>query len=72
MVSTPGLKPGPNWWEACALTIAPPLLTLVHAAIGGFDFSLLIFQVRLLFIRLFGSMDQSLQRRTLSEHLNQL
>ena len=72
MASTPGLKPGPDWWEACALTIAPHLLTLVHAAIGGFDFSLLIFQVRLLFIRLFGRMDQSLQRSALSEHLDRL
>ena len=26
MVSTPGFKPGPNWWEVSALTTAPPLL----------------------------------------------
>ena len=26
MASTLGLKPGPHWWEARALTIATPLL----------------------------------------------
>ena len=26
MASTPGLEPGPHWWEASALTNAPPLL----------------------------------------------
>ena len=26
MVSTPGFEPGPHWWEASALTTAPPLL----------------------------------------------
>ena len=25
MASTPGLKPGLHWWEASALTAAPPL-----------------------------------------------
>ena len=27
MASTPGFEPGPHWWEASALTTAPPLLT---------------------------------------------
>ena len=26
MASTPGFEPGPHWWEASALTAAPPLL----------------------------------------------
>ena len=26
MVLTPGFEPGPHWWEASALTTAPPLL----------------------------------------------
>ena len=26
MGSTPGFEPGPHWWEASALTTAPPLL----------------------------------------------
>ena len=26
MTSGPGIKPGPHWWEARALTTAPPLL----------------------------------------------
>ena len=26
MASTPGFEPGPQWWEASALTTAPPLL----------------------------------------------
>ena len=26
MASTPGVEPGPNWWEARPLTTAPPLL----------------------------------------------
>jgi len=26
MASTPGVKPSPHWWEASALTTAPPLL----------------------------------------------
>ena len=25
MVSTPGVEPGPHWWEASALTTAPSL-----------------------------------------------
>ena len=28
MASTPGFEPGPHWWEASALTTAPPLLPL--------------------------------------------
>ena len=24
----PGFEPGPHWWEACALTTAPPLLLI--------------------------------------------
>ena len=27
MASTPGFEPGPHWWEASALTTAPPLLS---------------------------------------------
>ena len=27
MVSTPGFQPAPQWWEASALTTAPPLLS---------------------------------------------
>ena len=27
MVLTPGFEPGPLWWEASALTTAPPLLS---------------------------------------------
>ena len=27
MASTPGFEPGPYWWEASALTTAPPLLS---------------------------------------------
>ena len=30
MVSTPGFEPGPHWWEASALTTAPPLLPLLQ------------------------------------------
>ena len=26
MASTPGVEPGPHWWEASALTTATPLL----------------------------------------------
>ena len=26
MASTPGVEPGPHWWEASALNTAPPLL----------------------------------------------
>ena len=26
VASTPGFEPGPHWWEASALTTAPPLL----------------------------------------------
>ena len=26
MASTPGVEPGPHWWEARPLTTAPPLL----------------------------------------------
>ena len=29
MASTPGFEPGPHWWEASALTTAPPLLFAV-------------------------------------------
>ena len=29
MASTPGFEPGPQWWEASALTTAPPLLPLI-------------------------------------------
>ena len=29
MASTPGVEPGPHWWEANALTTAPPLLPKV-------------------------------------------
>ena len=29
MASTPGVEPGPHWWEASALTTAPPLLPLL-------------------------------------------
>ena len=29
MASTPGFEPGPHWWEASALTTAPPL-PLIH------------------------------------------
>ena len=32
MASTPGFEPGPHWWEASALTTAPPLLSE-----GNFD-----------------------------------
>ena len=28
MASTPGFEPGPHWWEASALTTAPPFLPL--------------------------------------------
>ena len=30
MASTPGFEPGPHWWEASALTTAPPLLPLTQ------------------------------------------
>ena len=30
MASTPGFAPGPHWWEASALTTAPPLLTMLE------------------------------------------
>ena len=30
MASTPGFEPGPHWWEASALTSAPPLLTMLE------------------------------------------
>ena len=29
MASTPGFEPGPHWWEASALTTAPPLLPIL-------------------------------------------
>ena len=29
MASTPGLEPGPHWWEASAHTTAPPLALLM-------------------------------------------
>ena len=28
MASTPGFEPGPHWWEASALTTAPPILPI--------------------------------------------
>ena len=28
MASTPGVEPGPHWWEASVLTTTPPLLHL--------------------------------------------
>ena len=28
MVLTPGVEPGPHWWEASALTTVPPLLPI--------------------------------------------
>ena len=31
MTPSPGIKPGPHWWEASALTTAPSLLPLVKA-----------------------------------------
>ena len=31
MVSMPGFKPGPHWWEASALTTMPPLLISIAA-----------------------------------------
>ena len=31
MASTPGLEPGPHWWEASAHTTAPPLALLMLA-----------------------------------------
>ena len=30
MTPRPGIKPGPHWWEANALTTAPPLLPNTH------------------------------------------
>ena len=30
MASTPGFEPGPHWWEASALTTAPPLLPKIQ------------------------------------------
>jgi len=32
MASTPGFEPGPHWWEASALTTAPPLLPQLEKA----------------------------------------
>ena len=29
MASTPRFEPGPHWWEASALTTAPPLLPII-------------------------------------------
>ena len=29
MTPSPGIEPGPPWWEASALTTAPPLLIRV-------------------------------------------
>ena len=29
MASTPGLEPGPHWWEASALTTEPPFLPYI-------------------------------------------
>ena len=34
MASTPGVERGPHWWEASALTTAPPLLLKVMAKNG--------------------------------------
>ena len=34
MASTPGVERGPHWWEASALTTAPPLLPKVMAKNG--------------------------------------
>ena len=33
MASTPGFEPGPHWWEASALTTAPPLLPCISPGI---------------------------------------
>ena len=30
MASTPGVEPGPQWWEASALTTATPLLPKLY------------------------------------------
>ena len=30
MASTPGFEPGPHWWEASALTTAPPFLPKIQ------------------------------------------
>ena len=34
MASTPGFEPGPHWWEASALTTAPPIPTLPLAHVA--------------------------------------
>ena len=37
MVSGPGNEPGPNWWEASALTTAPTLLLKSGGVVHGFS-----------------------------------
>ena len=32
MASTPGFEPGPHWWEASALSTAPPLPLLLDVS----------------------------------------
>ena len=34
MASTPGVEPGPHWWEASALNTAPPLLPTLADSSG--------------------------------------
>ena len=45
MVSTPGFEPGPHWWEASALTTAPPLLPIERK--GAVRLCLLVFSFHL-------------------------
>ena len=33
MIRRPGIKPGPHWWEASALTTAPSLLPVVSSCV---------------------------------------
>ena len=33
MASTPGLEPGPHWWQASTLTSAPPVLSIVTSIV---------------------------------------
>ena len=35
MASTPGVEPGPHWWEASALTTAAPLLWFEGGRVEG-------------------------------------
>ena len=37
MASTPGVKPGPHWWEASALTTAPSLASITEVSAGPFQ-----------------------------------